>query len=48
MCKCDVFAWFDVGGVIVVLEYSLFHLSEYCMFCKRVYVGCDICLICDA
>ena len=35
VCKCDVFVCFDACGVFVVVECSLFRLSECC---SAVYV----------
>ena len=38
VCKGDVFVCFEVCGVFMVVECSLFILSGCCMFCKRVVI----------
>ena len=48
VCKCDVFMCFDMCGVVVVVESSLFLLSACCMLRRRMERSvCDFCLTCD-
>ena len=39
VCWCDFLVCLDVYGVFVVVEYSLFFESGWCLFCKWMKWG---------